>query len=166
MPASSGTRALPLACIVASVSFEDGGGWRNSAIIHRVGDEHEGGQQRDDCLSALARQPHVAATIVRRMTLTEGNRPTGRTKHFYVSGIDKSAAVSEMPFLRVPVSPPFALMIVRFHDHEFNLIHLDQDGAELTDTYHETLADAQEQAQEEFSVRPDQWSIVNDPYSR
>ncbi len=103
----------------------------------------------------------MAPTIVRRLTLTEDNHRTGKTNHYYATGIDNLAAVDEMPFLRVPVPPPYALMVVRFSDNEFNLIHLSQDGKEVTDTYHETLADAQLQAQLEFS---DRWTIENESH--
>ncbi len=85
-------------------------------------------------------------TIVQQVILSEQNQPTGKTRHV-VFGTD-------MP-------SPVILRIVRFPgDQGYYLLYLDKTGRELTDTYHDSLAGAVDQARWEYEVQPEQWEIV------
>jgi len=42
----------------------------------------------------------------------------------------------------------------------FYLLYLDDNNAEMTDTWHETLEDAMAQAEWEFQVQPEEWEMV------
>jgi hypothetical protein len=42
-------------------------------------------------------------------------------------------------------------------DPGYLLLYLDEDGEELTDTYHESLEKALDQANWEFNIEPDEW---------
>ena len=82
--------------------------------------------------------------IVHRVRLRPEHKPTGMTTHT-VSGI--------------VVEPPFELRILQFDgDPGFYLIHFDESGTELTDTYHDTCQQAMEQAQFEFGVEEEDWT--------
>lgn len=81
--------------------------------------------------------------ILRRVRLNAKHEPTGNTRHFHG---------------REPVPSPRQLLIVQYAgDPGFYLIHLDEGGNELTDTYHDTLEDACEQAAWEFQVEEGDW---------
>ena len=81
--------------------------------------------------------------ILRRVRLTSGHEPTGNTRHFLG---------------RQPIPPPRELLLVQYEsDPGFYLIHLDEAGNELTDTYHETAEDAYAQAAWEFRVAEGEW---------
>jgi hypothetical protein len=69
--------------------------------------------------------------------------PTGRTRHF----IGNQSAPT-----------PSSLVIAQEEgDPGFYLLYLDGAGQPITDTYHDSLSKAMEQAQWEFSVGPDEW---------
>jgi hypothetical protein len=70
----------------------------------------------------------------------ERHQPTGQTRH-----------------IGVPTEAFRELRIVE-RDHGIFLLYLDQDGNEVTDTWHQSLGDAMHQAEFEFSVQPDEWS--------
>lgn len=89
------------------------------------------------------------ARIMRRVTLGLTHRMTGNARHYLTDQ---------------PLSRPFALMIVAFGPREYNLIHLDKAGREMTDTFHESIEDAYSQAEFEFLVKPEDWSIVEEAY--
>ena len=89
------------------------------------------------------------ATIVRVVDLEPHHARTGHTRHY---------AVSEQ------LRPPARLIIVQYGEREFNLIHLDAMGHEMTDTFHETVQDAMEQASLEFLVVPEEWATSDCPY--
>ncbi len=56
---------------------------------------------------------------------------------------------------------PNALKIIQFpEDPGFYLIYIDNEGSEMTDTYHDTLPDALEQAWFEFQVDKSDWIFV------
>jgi len=55
-------------------------------------------------------------------------------------------------------------MIVEFAQGEYNLIHLDKNGGEMTDTFHDSVEDALRQAEFEFLVKPEDWATVEEPY--
>jgi len=74
------------------------------------------------------------------------HQPTGKTKHF--------KGDREIP-------APHSLQIVRYpNDRGYYLLYLDENGNELTDTYHDRLQGAIEQANWEFSVQPEEWEFV------
>jgi hypothetical protein len=87
-------------------------------------------------------------SIVQQVTLDERNQPTGETRHV-ISGTEMSA--------------PATLRIVRFRTYPgYYLLYLDETGRELTDTYHESLAGAVDQARWEYRVQPGQWEICEE----
>lgn len=56
---------------------------------------------------------------------------------------------------------PYALSIVQYNDDSgYYLFYLDKDGIEQTDTYHEHLYLAFEQAEFEFGIKPDSWMFA------
>jgi len=86
----------------------------------------------------------VSEKLVRWVRLRENHVPTGRTSH-KVDGqtVETASELRVMPFSA---------------DQGFYLMHFNADGDELTDTYHESLDEALEQANFEFGVTPDEWS--------
>jgi len=71
--------------------------------------------------------------VLRRIVLGASHQPTGKTRHYH--GTEE-------------LSPPSELRIVRFPDDAgFYLLYFDQDGSELTDTYHDSLEEAMSQAE-------------------
>ncbi len=82
-----------------------------------------------------------------RVELGAKHVPTGKTRHFW-----------EGKFL----PPPHVLEIARYTgDDGFYLFYLDDDGTEMTDTYHDSLEEAFEQARWEFNVDPADWKRVD-----
>ena len=77
------------------------------------------------------------------MRLAERHRPTGRTRHFKDGH---------------PLPPPVSLRIGRdgVSDGVY-LLYLDADDEEQTDTWHQSIDDAQHQAHLEFGVDPSDW---------
>jgi hypothetical protein len=55
-------------------------------------------------------------------------------------------------------------MLIEFGPGEYNLIHLDENGDEMTDTFHESIEDALSQADFEFRIKPSDWVAVEEPY--
>ena len=100
------------------------------------------------------------ASVVRRVLLLPRHAATGAVKH--------SRFIIENDTIdfdrKVPIPAPAALAIVAFGDREFNVIHLDAEGRELTDTGHESLEEAIEQGRLEFLVQPEDWTVVYEPY--
>jgi len=88
------------------------------------------------------------ATIVREVALARHHVATGKTRHYRDGAL---------------LDRPVRLIIVRFSDG-YNLIHLDSQGGEMTDTFHETVDEAMDQASFEFSIKPEEWEGVNKPY--
>jgi len=69
---------------------------------------------------------------------------TGNTRHF-VHGSLKDK--------------PDSLAITQFQgDSGYYLLHLDANGGEISDTYHETLNEAFDQAEWEFNVQRSEWT--------
>ena len=54
--------------------------------------------------------------------------------------------------------PKFLEIVQIDPDPGYYLIQFDSNDVELTDTYHETIIDAQEQARREFQVSLDEWT--------
>ena len=44
-------------------------------------------------------------------------------------------------------------------DRGYYLLYLDEAGEEITDTYHDSLEQALDQAKWEFNVEPDEWDV-------
>ena len=85
-------------------------------------------------------------TVVRQIRLGAHHRPTGKTRHFR-GGKE--------------LSVPVYLQIVRISgDLGWYLLYLDDEWRELTDTYHESIEAALEQAKWEFGVKPEEWKCV------
>ncbi len=82
--------------------------------------------------------------VVCKVLLRPEHIPIGRTRHS-VNGR--------------PLDPPKELHVVQFdEDSGFYLIHNDEDGQEMTDTYHTTQAEAMAQAQFEFGIQEEDWT--------
>jgi hypothetical protein len=88
--------------------------------------------------------------VLARVRLGDDHRPTGRTKHLLLSASGQNE-----------IATPVELRITKYDDTEgVYLFYCDDDGTELTDTYHDTVSDAMDQAGWEFNVRPDEWTWV------
>ena len=86
--------------------------------------------------------------VLRRVQISGKFRPTGKTKH-HVYGV-------EMP-------TPSSLKIVKYpNDPGFYLFYCNDKGEEMTDTWHETLQKAFEQANWEFGVVEGDWEKLSD----
>ena len=84
--------------------------------------------------------------VIRQIRLGPNHQTTGKTRHFHGEKL-------------LPV-PAFLQVVQYAEDPGFYLLYLDQNGQELTDTYHETLAGAFEQARWEFSVESTEWEVM------
>jgi hypothetical protein len=85
--------------------------------------------------------------ILRQIRLRASHRPTGKTTHYHGGQ-------------QVPI--PDMLRIVKYIDDPgYYLLYCDEHGQELTDTYHESLADAMTQAEWEFQVRAHDWQVIH-----
>jgi len=92
-------------------------------------------------------QPEAVPTEIARVHLLPRHRPTGKTRHYFGT-----------PDNRVEAPVPAMLRIVQYDDDAgFYLFYCDEDGTEFTDTLHETVAKAKEQAKFEFNVQSDEW---------
>ncbi len=82
--------------------------------------------------------------LLKKVTLSASrHQATGNTRHYRND--------REIP-------PPSELKIVSYsNDQGYYLLYLDAQGNELTDTYHESVESAMEQAAWEFNVLPDDW---------
>lgn len=59
---------------------------------------------------------------------------------------------------------PFELQITGSKPGDgFLLLYLDDDGGGLADTWHESIADAQKQAELEFGIEADDWVAADNP---
>ncbi len=82
--------------------------------------------------------------ILKQAVLTDRHIPTGRTVHRIGGNV---------------VPPPAALQIARYEgDPGFYLFYCSATGEVVTDTYHETLDAALDQAEFEFGIRRSEWS--------
>ncbi len=89
-----------------------------------------------------------AYRVVQAVTLSAKHRPTGRTRHYRDGAL---------------IQAPAALKIAKCLDSTgYYLLYLDQTGSELTDTYHESLEAAVDQAEWEFGVSRSDWKQVWD----
>jgi len=92
-------------------------------------------------------QEHVIGEI----SLADRHRPTGFTRHYY--GYADSS--------RVEVPRPVALRLVQYEGDapRVYLFYCDASGEELTDTLHDSLLEAMEQAEAEFGVGVFEWDF-------
>src|SRR2546429_373327 len=89
----------------------------------------------------------------RRIVLKPHHVRTGKTRHTQATWSDSEGLIrgAELPV-------PHELMITQIKpDPGYYLLYLDANGNEITDTYHETLESAMEQAKWEFNVEPNEW---------
>jgi hypothetical protein len=90
----------------------------------------------------------MAARLLREVRLGPEHRATGKTRH--------TRAGEE-------IQVPATLRIVQYDgDPGYYLLYLDTDCRELTDTWHETLDGAMEQASWEFQVKREDWRSAED----
>jgi len=91
--------------------------------------------------------------VHRRIVLKPHDVPTGKTRHTKGTWSDDEGLV------RGPKLPaPHELVIAQLPpDEGYYLLYFDESGKEITDTYHETLDRAMEQAKWEFNVEPNEW---------
>ena len=83
-------------------------------------------------------------TLLRHVKLTSAHKPTGKTRHFQG---------------REALPPPTELRIVQYKsDPGYYLFYCDESGIEITDTYHESLREAMDQAEYEFGIATHEWS--------
>ncbi len=83
--------------------------------------------------------------IIGEIKLGPHHIPTGKTAH-YRGG-------SELP-------KPDHLKLVQYSgDPGYYLLYFDYEGNELTDTYHDTIESALDQANWEFRVKPEEWQM-------
>jgi len=82
---------------------------------------------------------------LQRIVLRQSHARTGKTKHFK-NGTE--------------VQEPVELRIVKYpNDSGYYLFYCDENGKEITDTYHDSLDEAKSQAEWEFNVKSYEWDI-------
>ena len=81
-------------------------------------------------------------------------RDTGATRHSY--GIVEDDAV-----VGIVAVPKIAWVEIVEDEPGWLLLYFDVEGACLTDTWHQTLADAKEAAREEFEILDADWDPAN-----
>lgn len=86
--------------------------------------------------------------ILKEITLDEvKHKVTGFTRHF-VGGEQVESTIKSLKIIQIP--PETA----------FYLLYFNKDGKELTDTWHQSLEDAMDQARFEFNVNTEEWKDV------
>ena len=89
-----------------------------------------------------------AERLICSVVLDATHPPTGNTKHFRDG--------AETP-------SPSELRIVQYEGAPgYYLLYLNAAGQELTDTWHESVVKAKEQARWEFCVEPCHWTITDE----
>jgi hypothetical protein len=84
--------------------------------------------------------------VIKRFFFKEDTKSTGKTVHY--------SGRNELPV-------PFSLEIIQYNDDAgYYLFYLDKNGEVQTDTYHDSLQAAMEQAQWEFDISEDDWEEV------
>lgn len=86
------------------------------------------------------------------LRLRPQHRPTGFTRHYY--GFADGS--------RVEVPLPVSLRIVQYAGDEPRayLFYCDDSGEEMTDTLHDSVDEAMDQAEAEFGVRRHEWDLA------
>ena len=87
--------------------------------------------------------------IIREVILNTDHKPTGNTKHVVYG--------DEM-------QPPYKLQIIKYDgDEGFYLLYFGVSSSdELTDTYHDSIDSALQQAEWEYGVSPTEWESFNE----
>lgn len=81
--------------------------------------------------------------VLNHVVLGSPNAPTGKTQHYAGSQAIPAASL---------------LKIARYADEEgCYLLHFDNAGNELTDTFHESVEEAMAQAEWEYQVKSGDW---------
>ncbi len=81
-----------------------------------------------------------------KVQVAGSHRPTGKTVHYSGGNILPS---------------PSGLQIAQYPgDDGYYLFYLDENGEEITDTFHDDVRGAMEQAEWEFDVKPSEWEKV------
>ena len=84
--------------------------------------------------------------IIKRIFISDRIKATGKTVHY--------SGQNELPM-------PFSLEIVQYYDDNgYYLFYLDDKGEVQTDTYHDSLQGAIEQAEWEFGISELDWEDV------
>ncbi|WP_433131149.1 hypothetical protein ACQPWW_09575 [Micromonospora sp. CA-240977] len=93
----------------------------------------------------------VEPRVLAEVRLGPQHRPTGFTRHYYGYADGR----------RVEVPPPVVLRIVQYDGDEPQayLFYCDDSNEEMTDTLHDSVADAMEQATAEFGVQRHDWDL-------
>ena len=82
--------------------------------------------------------------IIKNIKLKTHHKPTGNTKHFRW-GKELSNEIWELKIIKIDPEPGFYL------------IYFDSKANELTDTLHDSLEAAMQQAEFEFNVKQNEW---------
>jgi len=85
-------------------------------------------------------------TFLRQIRIGPNHQTTGKTHHFQGEKI--------LP------APTFLQVVQYSEDPGFYLLYFDENWQELTDTYHESLEGAFEQAAWEFGVKSTEWEVI------
>jgi hypothetical protein len=81
--------------------------------------------------------------IIKRIVFNGKIKPTGKTVHYFGN--------NELPL-------PFSLEIAQYEDDNgYYLLYLDKNGEVQTDTYHDSIHAAMEQAEWEFDISEEEW---------
>jgi hypothetical protein len=82
-----------------------------------------------------------------QIELGESHPPTFKTRHYHGNKVERPASF---------------LQIAGYPDEEgYYLLYLDELKKEITDTFHETIEAAMQQAEWEYGVRPTEWEFIN-----
>ena len=83
--------------------------------------------------------------VLQRVRLSKHHVPTGKTEHYLGNEL---------------LPTPFELNIAQYFDDDgYYLFYLDKNGVVLTDTYHDDIQSAMEQAEWEFGVKTTDWKL-------
>lgn len=89
----------------------------------------------------------MADRLIKRIRLTSANPPKNTTQHYHGDRL---------------LPPPAELRIVQFDgDPGFYLLYIDAEGNEQTDTFHDTVDAAVDQAEFEFVLSACDWENVD-----
>ncbi|MGH9906104.1 MAG: hypothetical protein ACRD8U_11055 [Pyrinomonadaceae bacterium] len=123
-------------------------------------------ERLNEAKASSGREGPQGYLIHRQIRLGPHHTPTGKTKHyegeFSSEGLERG----------VELKAPHRLAIVQIPPEQgYYLLYLDEEGNELTDTYHDSLEAALEQAEWEFNVGANEWENMKlqdreDPGSR
>lgn len=90
--------------------------------------------------------PDAEYQIFWKVKISNLHKVTGKTRHY--SGEELLPVPSELQIAQYP------------GDDGYYLFYLDADGQEMTDTFHDDVKGAMEQAEWEFEVKPSEWTEI------